>query len=107
MITCCSIHLITAAATYYIGISALSNTTYDSNVANSGTEGMVGEYRFSRHISETQPDLSMFYDYCWIDNVVVSTSPTGTISDVSLSPDDTLYVNYKFTNSGYATASAG
>ena len=97
-------YTITAATSYYIAVSSLANTTYNPSTANSGTEGNVGYYLLSGSLADSKPDLSMFYDYCWIDNIVVSTSPAGTNSGVDLTENDTLYVNYKFTNSGYATA---
>ena len=99
-------YTISSAGSYYIAVSSLTNKTYNPNTANSGSEGDVGHYRLSGSLADSKPDLSMFYDYCWIDNIVVSTSPAGTISGVDLTANDTLYVNYKFTNSGYAAAAS-
>ena len=94
-------HTITAAAVYYIGVSAFGNWEYDPNMPNSGLEGDAGMYQLEVHISETMPNLSMFYDFCWIDNLIITTDPTETFSYFGFTENDTIYINYKFVNDGF------
>jgi hypothetical protein len=98
-------YTITTVGTYYLGISALDNTSYFPETPNSGVAGKTGTYQLSGEIVDTRPDLSMYYDFSWIDNIIWTTSATDN-NRVTPTSNEDMYVNYKFFNAGYAAAGA-
>ena len=105
------------SSTYYASISdynigSLSAGTHTLTItADSGfsvVEGNESDNSYTKTIAVTQlqPDLTPYQPPSWADKIVVARN-TGTTTDSStLTPVDTLYVNWAVINNGNAAAGA-